>query len=307
MFIKPMLCQTGQPKDLQRKGWVGEVKFDGTRAFLIKTKDSFMIQNRRGIDYTRRLPEITQEGKNVDETYVLDGELCYFNAEGISEFTPCQRRCSTQNLRKIYSLRRQYPLNFLAFDILQLNGEDLRRTPYEGRKEEVEELLMRNAWLEDIRYVKHTERATWLFEEVVKRGGEGVILKRLNSVYREGVRSYDWLKIREFHEAVCQVVGYTEGNNRRSKWFGSLVLTQNGKYVGNCGGGFSDRKLGQITALLKSCPRIPPPFKIDEPYTAVKTSLTVQVRYFERTQNGVFRFPSFLSIADNQQSTLFLG
>ena len=84
-----MLCHKGTENDLGRPGWVGEVKLDGTRALLIKT-DSFMIQNRKGVNYTRRLPEITEEAENIQGTFKIDGEICWFNAEGISVFTPCQ-------------------------------------------------------------------------------------------------------------------------------------------------------------------------------------------------------------------------
>lgn len=89
-LIKPMLCHKGTENDLDRVGWVGEVKLDGTRAFLIKSEESFMIQNRKGVNYTRRLPEITEEAENIPGTFILDGEICWFNAEGISVFTPCQ-------------------------------------------------------------------------------------------------------------------------------------------------------------------------------------------------------------------------
>lgn len=135
-----------------------------------------------------------------------------------------------------------------------------------------------NPNLEHIHYVGYSEDPPRLFEDMVKLGGEGVIFRRLNSIYQEGVRSHDWLKIKRFQKAVCQVVGYTEGNSRRSNHFGSLVLAQNGKYVGNVGSGFSDHELRKLTAHVKNCPKINPPFTIDGPYTAVKTSLTVQVR-----------------------------
>ena len=296
-MIAPMLCQTGQPSDLHRAGWVSEIKFDGTRAFLIKTGSSFDIQNRRGVLYTHRLPEITQEAKNIEGTYTLDGELCYFNHHGISEFTPCQRRCSTQNRSKIMPLLRQYPLNFVAFDILECNGEDFRKTPYWARKEMLDNFFFVNPRLNAILYAEHSEEPQLHFESIMKLGGEGIILKRLDSYYYEGVRSHDWLKVRQFHTAICDVEGYTEGNNQRSDYFGSLVLSQNGKYVGNCGGGFSDQALAQLTHHLKRCPQTTPPFAIDEHYTAVKTDLQVQVRYFQRTENGVFRFPSYLKIA----------
>ena len=85
-----MLCKKGTENDLDRPGWVGEVKLDGTRGLLMKTETDFMIQNRKGVNYTHRLPEITKEAKDIPGTFIVDGEICWFNAEGISVFTPCQ-------------------------------------------------------------------------------------------------------------------------------------------------------------------------------------------------------------------------
>jgi len=85
-----MLCHKGTENDLDRSGWVGEAKLDGTRGLLMKTETDFMIQNRKGVNYTHRLPDITKEAKDIPETFIVDGEICWFNAEGISVFTPCQ-------------------------------------------------------------------------------------------------------------------------------------------------------------------------------------------------------------------------
>jgi len=195
----------------------------------------------------------------------------------------------------------------MAFDILEWNGDDLRNKPYLFRKKALKQFirgLETLRGLKHIRYVEHSESPRQLFEDLIERGGEGIILKRLDSSYSEDYRSHNWLKVKLEQKAVCEVAGYTEGNNSRSKSFGALVLMQNGKYVGKVGGGFSDHELEEITAHLKGCPIIPKPFQIDAetkesvyfPYTAVKTKMKVLIRYHKRTENNVFRFPSFLKI-----------
>ena len=136
-----MLCEKGSVSDLQRKDIAGEVKYDGTRALVIKRNGDLAIQNRKGIDYTRRLLEVTDAAKKIPTTFVLDGEVCYFNAEGVSEFTPCQQRCSTQNVSKQWALKRLYPVTFMAFDVLELDGADYRRKPYVERKQALHKLL----------------------------------------------------------------------------------------------------------------------------------------------------------------------
>ena len=186
----------------------------------------------------------------------------------------------------------------MAFDILELNGEDLRDQPYATRKKVLQHFLKGLETLRSIRYTEHSESPRQLFEDIIQRGGEGIILKRLDSSYTEDYRSHNWLKVKLEQKAVCEVAGWTEGNNRRSESFGSLVLMQNGKYVGNVGGGFSDPELIEIADHLKGCPSMPKPFLIDEPYTAVKTDMKVLVRYHKRTEAGVFRFPVFLKVIE---------
>jgi len=306
-----MLCAKGSDKDLQRVGWLAEIKMDGTRAFLIKTDKTFRIQSRprkyKGAwtcsDYTRRLPEITREAKNIDDNYILDGELCFFNGKGISEFTPSQRRCSTQNLRKILRLMRQYPLIFSAFELLQAHGEDYTKTPFLERKANLEEWLDLQG-LENIRFVEHREDPERLFDEVLSRGGEGVVLKRYNSIYRYDIRSPDWLKVRPWQKGVFHVVGYTHSDKRLFK---GLVLEENGEWIGNTGGGIKNHELKQLWRIFTSSPRIRKPFETDEPYTAIGTNLTVQVKYFRKTENGKLRFPSFLEIVNSAQTSLFWG
>jgi len=297
-----MLCQKGTESSLDRDGWVSETKYDGTRALLIKTETEFKVQNRNGVNYTRRLPEITQESKDVPGTFTVDGEICFFNDEGISLFTPCQRRCSTQDLGKIWYLTTKIPLVFVAFDILELNGVDLRSEPYLVRKRALKQFIqgletLRGA--KHISYAEHSNSPRKMFEDIIQRGGEGIILKQVDSPYREDYRSYNWLKLKLEQKTTCDVAGFTEGENSRSRTFGALVLTQNGQYVGKVGGGFSDHKLVEIAAHLKSCPSMPRPFTIDNPYTAVKTDMKVLVRYHKRTPDNIFRFAVFLKVEES--------
>ena len=94
----------------------------------------------------------------------------------------------------------------------------------------------------------------------------------------------------------CEVVGFTQGKNARKGFFGSLVLARNGKYRGKAGSGFNDWELRQIKDILSDAPRIGKPFDIGDLYTAVKTDLKVQVKYYKTTKNSVMRFPVFLEV-----------
>ena len=89
-MIKPMLCETGSVKDLTRQGYVSEEKYDGTMAFIIKENNVVAIQNRHGINYTRRMPELAEAANQIPGNFTVQGEIVYINPDGEIEFTPCQ-------------------------------------------------------------------------------------------------------------------------------------------------------------------------------------------------------------------------
>lgn len=186
----------------------------------------------------------------------------------------------------------------MAFDILEWNGEDFRKAPYYHRKTFLNDFLSMHDF-ETIKYTEHVEGAEKrrLYDQVVEQGGEGLILKQVDSKYYCGIRSHDWLKIKpHWKEAICDVVGFTKGNGLRTPYFGALILSQDGQYVGKAGGGFSNYNLEKITKILRRSPRTDPPFQL-EPYTAIESTLRVKVKYYKSNETGVFWWPSFLAIA----------
>lgn len=290
-----MLCQTGDLSDLERTGFAGEEKFDGTRVLIIKQNGRVRLQNRVGIDYTWRLTEFVDVAQGLRGDFILDGEAVYINpATGQVEFTPCQRRCSTQDPGAQIFLRQKYPLVFKAFDILMYNGEDVASLPYLGRKALLSKVVPHNGTIE---YVPYRLDIKAFFDEIKARENEGIILKRINSRYVHE-RSFDWLKLKNWREGEYNVVGYTMGKNARTPFFGALVLAdEDGNYRGCVGSGFNDWELRRIRDLLSEAPRVSPPFDIGEPYTAVKTNLRVIVKYYKNTEAGVLRFPIFKCIS----------
>lgn len=296
-FIEPMLCQTGSLKDLERSGFIGEEKYDGTRVLIIKYPDgSIRLQNRHGIDYTYRLTEFVEAAKMLRaESFIIDGEAVYRDpSTGKIDFQPCQRRCSTQDIGAQMFLRQKYPLKFIAFDILLLNQEWQIDKPLLERKQVLRKLLPYSGLA--LEYVPHRYDLRAFFDEVKARGDEGLIIKRVDSKYRLGERSYDWLKIKNWREEICNIVGYTIGEGSRNWAFGSLVLSQNGRYVGKVGSGFSDFELRKLKDLLLSAPKVAKPFEIDEDYVAVQINLRVKVKFYKRTEDNVLRFPVFEGI-----------
>ena len=295
-MIKPMLCEDGDVSDLKRPGFAGEWKWDGTRVFVIKENGQVTLQNRHGIIYTRRLPEVVEAAKHIPvNNFVIDAEVVYINPKTEKEeFTPCQRRCSTQDWAKILYLKRKYPITVEAFDLLYVDG-DWKATlnPWLKRKSLLADLL--DGYEGTIQYVQHRFDLEDYWEEVKQREGEGLILKDITSRY-EHERSYKWLKLKNWRFQICDVVGWTAGKNARAWAFGSLVLAKEGKCVGCAGGGFNDWELRQVKDILADAQKIAKPFSIGEPYTAIETNLKVLVKYYQITENGVMRFPVFEKI-----------
>lgn len=291
-MIKPMLCETGDLPDLRRHGYLAEEKYDGTMGILGKKADVVTIWNRNGINYTRRLPDLVEAAKQVPGDFTIQGEIVYINPEtGEIEFTPSQRRCATQDFAKREYLMRfkKILVDFFAWSLIELNGESLKKRPYIEQKEVLRKLIPSNS---RIRWAPHRFDIEQFFEEVKQKQGEGIIMKRINSGYELG-RSFSWLKIKNWRRRICKAAGFTPGNGTRSGFFGSLVLTENGKFVGVAGSGPDDWELRQLKDAFTDGQKIARPFDIGQPWTAVKTNLEVEVKYYKITKAGVMRFPVF--------------
>jgi len=201
-----------------------------------------------------------------------------------------KRRCATQDWVKQYALQRQYPITAEVFDVMEFDGGDVTKQPYLARKKLLFELL--EGAPSEIQYVPYTFELMKAWEDVKRRGSEGLILKDVNSPY-EYYRSYRWLKLKNWKYDTVNAIGFTPGTNARAPFFGSLVLVKDGKFVGCAGSGPSDWELRQLKDLFTDTREIPRPFDIGEPYTALDIQLKVVVKYYKHTVNGVMRFPVF--------------
>jgi len=191
-------------------------------------------------------------------------------------------------------LTRRYPVVFKAFDIIKLGSEFVVDKPYWKRKTLLRGLLKKSNTIQFVPYMKDLEKA---WKEVTEQQKEGLILKAFNSRYEIGQRSWSWLKVKHWRQEECEVVGYTPGKNSRSGFFGSLVLSRDGKFRGCVGSGFNDYELLKIRDILRDSPEMLKPFPesvVGESYKAVKTGLRVLVQYYQVTSSGVLRHPVFI-------------
>ena len=165
--------------------WSYELKFDGFRALALKDGDSVELFSLNGKDFKGRFPEIAEAIAELpDEQLALDGEIVALDDVGRTSFELLQGHGT-----------KAAPIAFYAFDLLHRNGEDLLHRPLRERRAALEE-VMRNAE-EPLRFsseIRGDPRR--LLEEVCRRGLEGVIGKRADSVYEPGIRSRCWIKLK---------------------------------------------------------------------------------------------------------------
>ena len=295
-FIKPMLASiTKNPFD--DKDWVFEIKWDGYRAISEIKKDEIKFYSRNGIDFSERFPAIYQALKKIKHDVILDGEIVLLNEKDLPDFQKLQH----------YENHLNYPLIYYVFDILELEGKNTEKLPLTDRKKLVKQLLKSNTM---IRYCDHIDKDGIAFLETAKEQGlEGIIAKRKDSGYAEGVRTKEWLKIKNVQSTEVVIAGYTEPKGGRSH-FGSLVLAnKKGKsweYRGHVGTGFSHELLAELKKKMKPLETSESPFKSKVPLngnvTWLKPKLVADIAYTEMTRDKIFRHPVFLRLRDEKQT-----
>jgi bifunctional non-homologous end joining protein LigD len=250
--IQPMLASVVE-KPFDDPNWLFEIKWDGYRAIAFIESGGVRLVSRNQNDLTPRYPELRELPKFVGaKSAILDGEAVVLDDQGRSSFSLMQQRTGIRSHGRQAAPRSELPVLYYAFDLLYLDGYDLRRVALDERKRVLKEIL--NAG-EIVRYSDHyAGQGIALFDAAKQKGLEGILAKRRNSSYEER-RSREWLKIKITQSVDCVVGGYTDPEGTR-QYFGSLVLgLYDGKkkliHVGQAGTGFDQAALKEIAETLK--------------------------------------------------------
>jgi bifunctional non-homologous end joining protein LigD len=308
--IKPMLAFSSQPFDDEE--WCFELKFDGTRCIsYINTKErSVKMLNRRLLYFEDRYPEMKEMWKDVKgEKVILDGEVVVFH-QGKPDFYKLAEREHVESKTRIEFLSKLIPATYVVFDILYKDGEDLTKLPLIERKKLLEETVTESSCLVVSQYV--VGKGVKFFEEVKKRGLEGLMAKKLDSPYLIGERSKLWLKIKALQTLDVIIVGYTTGIGKREKLIGSLITAcyHEGKlkYVGKIGTGFGEEQLVEILKRLEKlriekCPleevpelKLPPE---REPIW-VEPKIVCEAKFMNLSKNLIMRAPVFVRLREDK-------
>ena len=310
--IHPMLATTTD-KPFNNDAWLFEIKWDGYRAvaFIQDGKARFVSRNQN--DLTPQYPELAEiPGHLKAITAVLDGEIVALDEEGRSSFSLMQQRAGFSSLAKHRARNPAIPVLYYAFDLLYLDGRDLRKFPLEERKRTLVSIIQPN---EILLYSDHFEgQGIALFKAAQQKGLEGIVAKRRASTYEER-RSPNWLKIKITHRTECVIGGYTKPKGSR-EFFGSIVLglyDNQGQlfHVGQAGSGFDEDSQRQVWEELQARKTKKSPFtdKVEALSEVhwVKPELVAEIKFSEWTHEGEsgkkLRAPVFLGLRQDKSPT----
>ncbi|GAC1447946.1 MAG: DNA ligase D [Isosphaeraceae bacterium] len=292
--VKPMLARlVDQPFD--RPGWVFEPKWDGYRAIAEVTPQGISFYSRNHVSFLEPFAPIVRALKELGRNAVYDGEVVVVDEAGKSRF----------QLLQTYQKTGKGCLLYYVFDLLYLDGHDLRGLPLMERKAILATILGSTGM---IRLSEHVE--DWgidFFKVAQSMELEGIIAKDGASLYSQGSRGGDWLKIKTQKRQEAVIAGFTEPKGRR-KNLGALILGLYEKneliYIGHTGGGFNDRELAGLRATLDPLVRQTSPFRVtpstNAPVHWVEPTLVCEIAFQEWTDSGVARHPIFVGLREDK-------
>jgi bifunctional non-homologous end joining protein LigD len=306
--LVPMLATSGQlPKN--EEGWAFEVKWDGVRGVTYVRDAQFHMESRNLKDITPRYPEIWPLADALGgHEVILDGEVVAFDDKGRPSFGVLQNRMHLANAREVQRRMVEIPVLYLVFDLLWLDGASLMKRSYRERREALDGLSLSGpSWRVS---AMQEEGGKELLAATRAQGLEGVVAKRLDSLYEPGLRSRHWIKAKVKCEQEMVVGGWMPGEGNRSGRIGALLLGyyDDGKlrFAGRVGSGFNDRTLESVGQQLAALARDTSPFDDHVPYREARfidPQLVAQVEFTEWTQGDTLRHPVFKGMRDDKDPT----
>ena len=313
--LAPMLAGPGRAPERGLTDWSVEMKWDGVRALAFIEAGRLRLVSRTGKDITATYPEVAGLGRAVGHKQaLLDGEIVALSG-GRPDFEALQPRMHVSSSAQAARLAEQTPVSYLAFDVLQLDGRPLAGLSYAERREILEDIMPAGGgWQappafpgEDLDAVRSVSVATGL---------EGVVIKRLDSVYEPGVRSANWRKLKNVRGQEVVVAGWKPGKGNRTGLVGSLLIGYYGTaadgrtgllYCGHVGTGFTDADLRMLTRRLEPLRRADSPFagpvppEYARPAVWVEPRLVIEVLFDRWTKAGRMIAPAYQGLRNDKE------
>ncbi len=311
--LKPMFAHSVDGA-FSSPDWLFEPKLDGFRALAFLSGDEYgrngrlRLLSRTGNDLTKNFPGVAEELAVLPhDEMIIDGEIVALNAEGMPDFNLLQNNSGMRRMPLPEGRDEPATIAYYPFDILYLNGRDLRQAPLYQRKRLLALAVVPS---ERVRLVEFVEGEGEAFYGIAEQVGiEGVVAKRRDSRYQAGERSRNWLKIKRVLSQEFVVAGYTAGEGERAKTFGAVLLGYYDDgvltYAGRAGSGFTQQTLLDTLEAMQplrvdDCPFSAPPPDIDPKLaTWLKPELVAQVKFSQWTADSIMRSPVFLGLRDD--------
>jgi bifunctional non-homologous end joining protein LigD len=281
--IKPMMARLTD-EAFDDEAWIFETKWDGYRAVAEIRDGTADLYSRSGKSFRAVYKPIVAELSRLGHEAVLDGEVVVLNDQGFASFQDLQNYQNTPHQN----------LYYYVFDLLYLDGEDLRSRPLLERKQKLESLLR---GLTSVRYSTHVVgKGKDYFKQARKNRVEGIMAKLATSPYRTGQRSAEWLKIKTHLRQEVVIGGFTEPQGSRQHLGALLLGVYEGgqlRYIGQSGSGFNQESLSQLKGRLEPLAQPQSPFagkvRLSRAVTWVRPELVCEISFAEWTSQGHVR------------------
>lgn len=282
--------------------WIFEQKLDGFRAIAHLSKKDVQLRSRNGKSFNKQFASLANALKTDERSLILDGEIVAEDAKGNSRF---------QLLQHGELLPAKYQLVYYVFDLLMLDGNDLREYPLVERRDLLERWV-KKAKIPNVRLVEsmQTENEQDALKVAKEKNWEGIVAKMSDSTYLSGKRTDAWRKLKLLQSQEAIIVGFTAAAGSRLG-FGALVLAvmqdKQYQYIGNVGTGFTDVQLQELSAQLNKIKTTRKPFATsvavanENKVTWVKPKLIAEVTFSEWTTDNHLRHPVFKALRHDKK------
>lgn len=314
--VEPMLAvlSQGLPPDLDNYGF--EYKWDGVRALCYWDGRNLRLESRNQLDITRRYPELHVLADALgSRTAILDGEIVALDEADRPSFPLLQNRMHVNDPAAIRRLVDEVPVRYLVFDLIYLDGRSTIERTYLHRRDLLEQLtLVGPSWQVP---PAHIGEGAAMLQAAREQQLEGIVAKRIDSIYQPGRRSPDWLKIKVIARQEFVIGGWVpEGGNNTSR-IGSLLLgyyepaTTGGRagkilrFAGGVGTGFNDRWHRTLTSTLKPLTRATSPFADPVPKREaifVEPILVAEIEYRRWPMGGMVHQGAFKGLRTDKDA-----
>lgn len=287
-FVRPMLASPAV-KPFDSEEWIFEIKWDGYRA-IADLRDGVQLYSRNGVPFTTGFFGLISELRQQEHEMILDGEIVAYDDDGKPSF---------QALQNVGN--QLIAIKYQVFDLLWLNGFSTESLSLLERKELLKEALIESKM---IQFHDHVETdGIAFFEQIKTLDLEGMIAKKKGSTYARGIRSENWLKIKNHQTDEVLICGYTAPKGERA-YFGSLIVgcEIDGKlqFCGHVGTGFDDATLKFLYETMQpfvqqKCPFDEIPATNDVP-TWLRPVLIAEIKHAGKTKDDIFRHPVYMGL-----------